>query len=309
VVVPFLDGSTDGSSTFLRERYPAVHLIHTAHNRGFAVAANLGLRWAMAQGFRYIALSNNDIKVLPGWLEPVLNLFERQEDAAAIGYLEITRNQNLPLMAPAQVRLTEVGQKLPLHLAVFDVQALDAVGLFDEAYVMYGEDLDLFRRMTRMGYRLFQSNIPVWHYGSASAGQARLRIAWLSYRNGIRYAIKNELPARIFRQTAALLYYAAIPVLRHASESRLFRAVAPTLVLAPSEQDRAQLEVKLQRLRPGHPAVNLLIWAAAVLWNLLFLPQTLLARRRDSQRIQRCLAEKRLGPAGPQAPIAGVPPK
>lgn len=288
------DGSTDGSIEFVSEQFPSVHVIRNYPSKGFAGAANAGIRWAIAEGFRYIAISNNDIKVLPRWLEPILEFFDHRRDVATIGFKEITRNQQEPLIAPSNVEFADVGLKLPLHVSVFDARVFDSVGLFDEQYIMYGEETDLYTRLIRAGYRLLQTNMPVWHYGSGFSEQARFRVAWLSYRNGIRFAVKNESLAKVIRQAAALLYYGTIPVLQHASENRLLKTVAPELVLSPSESELAQIDVKLKRFRPSHPLLNMLIWAGAVLWNFLFLPQTLMARRRDSTRIESCLAAKRL---------------
>jgi GT2 family glycosyltransferase len=284
------DCSTDDSIKFVNERFPSVYILQNRRSKGFAGVANTGIRWAIAQGFRYVALCNNDIRVLSGWLEPVLDCFEHQKDIAAIGYVEITRNQEEPLVEPSHVQFTDVGIKLPLHACVFDARVIESIGLFDEQYIMYGEETDLFARLNRARYRLLQTNIPVWHYSGGFTQQARFRIAWLSYRNGIRYAVKNESPAKVIRQMAALMYYGTISAPKHVSENWLLKVVAPGLVPSPSEHELAQIDVKLQRLRPSGPVVNFLIWAGAVLWNFLFLPKTLVARHRDTKRVKSCLA-------------------
>ncbi len=54
------NGSTDGSETRLRERFPDLELIQTGANLGFAGGNNVGIRYALEKGAEYVWLLNND---------------------------------------------------------------------------------------------------------------------------------------------------------------------------------------------------------------------------------------------------------
>lgn len=281
--------STDNSCDYVAQNFPWVNIIRNPVDRGFAGGANVGIRWALAQGTQYIALFSNDIKVVPGWLEPVLEILTANKDVAVVGYTEVVRGSEAQIMMPPEVRFFDSSGRLPGPLYVCRSDIFHMAGLFDEVYFMYGEESDFFARVQRAGYRIVQTNIPVWHYGGGFTQQARFKVAWLSYRNGIRYAVKNESVLGILRQAVGLLYYGAIPTLRPASENWLARALQRQSVAPLSEIDLVQFRIKMQRLRPAHPIVNACMWMAAVGWNVLFVAPTLAARHRDNSRVQRAL--------------------
>ena len=281
------DASTDDSYNYVCTNFPQVNIIRNPDNKGFAGSSNVGIRWALSHDFPYIAICNNDIKVLPNWLEPIIEHFKRhQNEVGVIGYLELTRNQEETFKMPEKIKFQNIGFELPLHLCVFNTNVFKTIGLFDEKYFMYGEDSDLFTRMIKVGYQLLQSNIPVWHYGSGFIKQASFRVAWFAYRNGIRYAIKNCTVQKVIRQVVSLLYYGVTLALKHPSKNSFSRILFGKFIPSVSRIDILQLPIKMQRLRPSNSIVNFFIWTAAVLWNILFLPNTLKQRYRDIKFIK-----------------------
>ncbi len=66
------NGSTDGSPEMVREKYPGVTLIQNHKNLGVAEGCNVGVRRALRDGADYIARLDNDVKVEPGWLGPLV---------------------------------------------------------------------------------------------------------------------------------------------------------------------------------------------------------------------------------------------
>ncbi len=63
------NGSDNNEAQRLYERFPEVHLIANAQNRGFAGGNNDGIKWALDQGCDYIVNLNNDCLVEPDWLK------------------------------------------------------------------------------------------------------------------------------------------------------------------------------------------------------------------------------------------------
>lgn len=73
------NGSTDGSETFLRKRFPDTELIQTGENRGFAGGNNIGISHAMANGADYVWLLNNDTIVDPDSLSELIRVAKKNE--------------------------------------------------------------------------------------------------------------------------------------------------------------------------------------------------------------------------------------
>src|SRR5688572_15333531 len=74
------NGSTDGSVSFLQNKFPQVQLIRLDKNYGFAKGYNITLEKVKAD---YYALVNSDVEVEPGWLTPIINLLEEDKMNAA----------------------------------------------------------------------------------------------------------------------------------------------------------------------------------------------------------------------------------
>jgi len=74
------NGSDDGSVPFVEENYPTVTVIHSGGNIGYSAANNLGVRHARGE---YVVLLNNDVEVVPGWLQPLVAELESDPEIAA----------------------------------------------------------------------------------------------------------------------------------------------------------------------------------------------------------------------------------
>src|SRR5829696_8209393 len=72
------NGSTDGSLSFVRERFPWVKTIALGGNKGFAKAVNAGIK---ASATEFVALLNNDTEQDPGWLGSLISAAERYPES------------------------------------------------------------------------------------------------------------------------------------------------------------------------------------------------------------------------------------
>lgn len=174
------NASADGSLAFLRERFPEVRVIENPENAGFAGGNNVGLRFAMENGFDYVYLLNQDTEVDPGFLPPALRVAESDPSIAAV--------QSKILLHHDKKRINTVGNEI--HFLGFGfsggcgrldkpgevvegaeeprkditypsgagvllrVSALREVGLFHEELFLYQEDLDLGWRLRLAGLRI-----------------------------------------------------------------------------------------------------------------------------------------------------------
>jgi GT2 family glycosyltransferase len=202
------NGSQDGSCAFVREQYPAVRLVSLKENRGFAGGNNAGI--SVAAG-KYIALLNNDTKTDRHWLEELIAAAETTPSAGMwaskiLSYDDPGTFDNAGLMiyrdglARGRGRLEkdrgqydEQGEVLLPSgcAALYRKTVLDEVGLFDEDFFAYADDVDLGLRFRLAGWGcVYVPTAKVFHkYSSSSSAYSPLK-AFLVERNRIWVLLK-----------------------------------------------------------------------------------------------------------------------
>src|SRR3989344_1894497 len=172
LVLAIDDVSADNSAEFIRNNFPEIKVIENEKNLGFAGANNVGLQWAIDNGFDYAFMLNQDTAVLPEFLTEAVRLAESdvqiglvqsklllfgQKDkinsrgneihflgfAFAGGYLEADREMPAGEIAYAS------GAAMLIR-----VSALKEVGLLNEEFFMYHEDTDLGWRFWLAGFKV-----------------------------------------------------------------------------------------------------------------------------------------------------------
>jgi len=199
------NGSRDGSVEMVGRDFPTVQVVVNSHNEGFAAANNRGLRRA---GGRYFLLLNSDTVVLPDALEAMVRYMDAHPHVGALGPRLLNEDGSLqvsvrdfprldhdaammlevkywPLLGdlarrymqrtyapdPEQVREVDwvVGAALLLRR-----EALEQVGLLDDEYFFFFEEVDLC-------YRLRQHNWPIVYLGAVAivhlGGQSWARVS------------------------------------------------------------------------------------------------------------------------------------
>src|SRR5690242_19918755 len=82
-VVVVDNGSHDRSLDILRS-FPDVHVIALNRNHGFAGGVNRGIQWALDEGYRYVALFNNDAVAERDWLQQLVETAEAHAGAGLV---------------------------------------------------------------------------------------------------------------------------------------------------------------------------------------------------------------------------------
>lgn len=184
------NGSTDGTVQIVRERYPGVEALIHPSNLGFARGINPGLQRVLDSGADFILAINNDVIVAPEMLTQLVAAMEPGIGAAApvIYYLQdphriwsagFARHRLLlEMRGGARGQLDNRQWEAPFEVdyllgcaILLSSTMLRQVGLLDERYVFYYEDLDLSIRAQQRGFRL--RTVPaakMWHKGSGTAG-------------------------------------------------------------------------------------------------------------------------------------------
>ena len=75
------NNSSDGSVEFMQQHYPEIRLIQINENLGYAGGYNEALKQIKSE---YYILLNSDVEVTSGWLEPVIDVFKKEENTAII---------------------------------------------------------------------------------------------------------------------------------------------------------------------------------------------------------------------------------
>ena len=215
------NASTDGSAVRAEETHPGVTFLHNTDNRGFAAAANQGVRATAAP---FVFLLNPDAEVIGGSFDAIRKVAEKRPRAGAIGVLVRNTDRSLQPSARKVPGLGEalghafVGPFAPNNrwsrsytMAGWDRTserevewvsgsavllrrvAFEEVDGFDEGFFMYVEDVDLCTRLRDRGWRvLFSPELEVVHATGVSA-RARFRsLAFEHSRSIYRYYVKHR---------------------------------------------------------------------------------------------------------------------
>jgi GT2 family glycosyltransferase len=223
------DHSTDGTAQAVKDRFPHVGVLVQPENLGFAAGANAGLRQAVDKKVDLVLLINNDVQVAPDMLSKLVDAMEPKVGAAApfiyyqdhpgriwsAGFsrhpllLEPRRGMRGQLDTGERSELYQVDYLLGCAMLI-KVTALEEIGLFDERFFFYYEDLDLSLRLQRKGYRLLiVPQAKMWHKVALSAplGSA-FRTYHMARSSGIFFRTHAKglrlLPVFFFRFGSAL---------------------------------------------------------------------------------------------------------
>jgi len=216
-----------------------VRTLVSDHNRGFAGGANLGLRDALGRGADTVLLLNNDVCLHPGATAAALAMLASdprigvvsgkvlaREDPSRL-YLawgRVTYGQSLVVVrgagapdGPAFARARDV-EWVPGCALWLRAEALRTVGLLDETFFAYVEEVDWCTRARAAGWRVvYCPAAVVTHAGRGfTGGRAAVRIRkYFAARNAILYARKHAAPWQWAKLGCALAVGLPLQLLWH----------------------------------------------------------------------------------------------
>lgn len=203
--------SHDGTVDYLRSRFPEVNLIASNHNLGFARANNMAIRQTESE---YVLLLNPDTIVGERTISQCLDFMEKHPAAGAVGVRMLKADgsdaqesrRGLPTPAVAFYKMSGLCSRFPRsrrfgryymgylswdEAARIEVvsgafcllrrEALEAVGLLDEDFFMYGEDIDLSYRLLKGGYENWYMPERILHYKGESTQKSSFRYVHVFY--------------------------------------------------------------------------------------------------------------------------------
>ena len=219
------DGSTDGTISMVEKSYPEVRCIRLESNRGFAAAVNEGIRHCNGT---YIALLNNDTRADEAWLRELENTLAEQ---LSVGFCaskmlfadrpDIVNSIGIGFTQAGMAADIGYGQKdgdrfrhsRPVFgacagAAMYRKAMLNDIGIFDEDFFMWYEDVDLSFRAQLAGYKCaYVPTAVIYHVAGGTASAANnLHLHYCS-RNQVLVMVKNlpdPLRFRYFRRMAII---------------------------------------------------------------------------------------------------------
>jgi GT2 family glycosyltransferase len=223
------NGSADGSVEYVRRQFPEVHVIALSYNAGFAGGNNVGVRASTGQ---YVALLNNDTKAHPQWLESLRRTLDAHAEVGFCASKILLYNQPDIIDSAGDLFYTcGVGEKrgrserdddrfaepAPVFgacaaAALYRRSMLEDIGLFDEDFFAYAEDVDLSFRAQLAGYKcLYVPKAVVYHHLQGTSRAVPDKSLYLSRRNAFYALVKNMPAALLWRRLPyALAYYFAV---------------------------------------------------------------------------------------------------
>lgn len=208
--------SADGSVDYLEKRYPQmlypmVRFVRSAHNLGFARANNIAIRQSRGE---YVLLLNPDTIVGEDTLKASVDFMDAHGDAGAVGVRMLgaqgrramESRRGLPTPMVSFFKMLGFCNRWPHHrlfgkyymgylpwdepcqievvsgaYCMLRRKALDEVGLLDEDFFMYGEDIDLSYRVLKGGYHNYYLPVDILHYKGESTQKSSFRYVHVFY--------------------------------------------------------------------------------------------------------------------------------
>jgi len=214
--------SDDESVSFLRENFPQVKILQLDQNYGFSKGYNLALQQIEAT---FYILLNSDVEVTPNWINPLIELMERDKTVAAVqpkvlswhrknefeyagaagGFIDklgypFCRGRILNVVEKDEGQFDQVTNIFWATGACMAIRAeyFHQTGGFDADFWAHMEEIDLCWRLKNRGYKIqFTPFSKVYHLGGGSLSYDNPKKLFLNFRNSLWLLYKN-LPRHKF---------------------------------------------------------------------------------------------------------------
>lgn len=228
-VVVVDNGSTDGSPGLLRQRFPRVALLETGENLGYAGGNNVGLRYALERGADYVLLLNNDTEVAPGFLRRLVEAAEADPRVGVVGptiyYYDRPdvvwsaggaidwrrgRTRMVGLDEPDRGQFGTAPREVDFVSGCAMLvrrEAVERVGLLDERFFLYYEEVEWCVRIRRAGFRIL--HVPgahIWHKIPSDGREASPMVHYYMSRNRLLFLESTGAGYRAWIHTLLMEY-------------------------------------------------------------------------------------------------------
>ena len=304
--------SRDESVEYLSDRFPDVNFIASNHNLGFSRANNVAIRQCVGE---YVLLLNPDTIVAEGTVADVIRFMDEHPKAGGVGVkmlktdgmVAMESRRGLPTPMTSFYKMSGLCARYPesrrfghyymsylpwdepvqievISGAFFMLRhdALDKIGLLDEDFFMYGEDIDLSYRLLKAGYENWYVPSPILHYKGESTQRSSFRYVHVFYEAmliffrkhyghmslvitaPIKFAIYVKATAALFKMQMSRIHKSLGFIHNSRSSFPLYVFIGSRKTVAQCRQmakrkglDARFVEGDAQRLPDGHIGMNL----------------------------------------------------
>lgn len=195
------NGSTDNSVGQISLNYPGLTIVESKKNLGFASGNNLGIKRALKKDFSHLLLLNNDTQIIDGAMldklvedghdlvSPSIKFSKDGSDYVDFGGMVDWvkgRNTHLEYRVGAVPKHTSPAEYLSGTCLMIKIEVFGRIGLLDEGYFLYYEDVDFCLRAHKAGFSLAVCpETEIYHQLSASSnklGKEKIKILAASHR-------------------------------------------------------------------------------------------------------------------------------
>lgn len=166
------NSSSDGTQAYIQENYPEVKFKSTGENLGFGKANNIGLRYALEQGYDYVYLLNQDAWIFPDTLSALVAAMESDKSYGILSPMQMTSSEDRPdprfakwCPVDALQDWKSVREGNGVETQVYEVpfimaahwlisrECVEKTGGFSPSFPHYGEDDNYIHRAKYHGFR------------------------------------------------------------------------------------------------------------------------------------------------------------
>ncbi len=264
------NGSVDDSVEVVRRQFPNVRVIEAGENLGFAKANNIGITHANG---RYLAFVNSDVKVLPDCFQRLIHYMDKHSEIGLAGPRILNTDGSLQpscrraftlwtcfctalalnRLFPKSSRFADSRMEEWAHDEIRTVSALtgcfwlarresvEEIGLLDESFFMYGEDIDWCNRFIENGWKVvFYPEAQSIHHGGGSSRIKPTKYFVEMHKAALRLWEKNH-------GTISTILYVFLAVVHHSV--RIFGYGLLSLLCQQNEANLYHLQRHWQFLR------------------------------------------------------------
>lgn len=249
--------SKDGTVAYLSRRFRSVEIIDSNHNLGFARANNMAIRHTDSE---YVLLLNPDTFVGEDTIHKALAFMDAHPQAGGLGVrmhnsdgtVALESRRGLPSPSVAFYKMCGLCARFPKSrtfghyymgylpwdspqrievvsgaFCLLRRTALDKVGLLDEDFFMYGEDIDLSYRLLKGGYENWYLPLPILHYKGESTEKSSFRYVHVFYQAMLIFLRKHygHLSLCMALPIKAAIYFKALMALVKMQVERTHRSL------------------------------------------------------------------------------------
>ena len=273
--------SQDGTVEYLEQcfpasRYPNLHVVACTHNNGFARANNLAIRKSESD---LVLLLNPDTIIGEHVLKDAVSFMRSHPDAGALGVRMLGANgkpapesrRGLPSPMVAFYKMMGLCSRFPQHrsfghyymgylpwdkpakievvsgaFCMIRREALLKVGLLDEDFFMYGEDIDLSYRILKGGYQNYYLPVDILHYKGESTQKSSFRYVHVFYEamliffrkhnSGMSLLLTVPISAAIYARASVAAFGMLLSKLRKSLGFTPRREASPRYLFLGSQQ-------------------------------------------------------------------------